>query len=101
MEIIKQILGRQIQLGGGEFGDFLPSDAAPPPADVNDLVLDLRIIEAEGGFILAWQSRETDHANDTWHETLEDALNQAVKQFGVKADEWTKPDESEEVGWDI
>jgi hypothetical protein len=43
------------------------------------------------GFYLLYEP-ETGPGTDTWHETLEDAFDQAEWEFGVRQDEWKKTD---------
>ena len=45
------------------------------------------------GFCLLYEP-DTGPGTDTWHETLEDAFNQAELEFGVARDEWQKSDRS-------
>src|ERR671913_400952 len=60
----------------------------PPPTPVVDALVDFEIGEVEGGYILEWFSCNTSHHGDSWHETLEDALEQARTEFGVRPEEW-------------
>ena len=91
--VLKQVLGKQIRLGGEEHSGWLPSKAALPRATkVENALVDVRILEIEGGFILEWESRNTDHGSDTWHETIEEAEDQAEHQFGIQASDWQVPD---------
>jgi hypothetical protein len=50
--------------------------------------VDFEVHEVEGGYIIEWYSRNTNHHGDSWHETLEDALEQASTEFGVRPEEW-------------
>jgi len=50
--------------------------------------VDFEVNELEGGYILEWISRNTSHHGDSWHETLDDALEQASAEFGVRPEEW-------------
>jgi hypothetical protein len=89
MRITKQVLGRSTQFSGDDVAGWLPAHAAGPESTAfKDLMLDIRIIEAEGGYIFAWQSRTTNEANDTWHESIEEALQEAHEKLGIKATEW-------------
>ena len=89
MKTLKQILGKPIQLGGTEHSGWLPPNATlPQPTPVENAILDIRILETEGGFMLEWASRNTNHSNDTWHETIEDAEHQAAYQLGINPSEW-------------
>src|ERR1700716_3385320 len=89
MRITKQVLGRSTAFTGADNTGWFPVNAANAESTpVNDLVLDVRIVEAEGGFILAWQSRTTKEGNDSWHETIDEAIREAETQLGVRAVEW-------------
>jgi hypothetical protein len=59
-----------------------------PAYAVEDALVDFEVHEVEGGYILAWFSRNTSHRGDSWHESLEDALEQANTQFGVRPEEF-------------
>ncbi len=92
VNIRKYVLGRQVQFGGDKPVGWLPSNSAlPRPTPVVSLVLDVRILEDAGGFILEWQSRNSSDANDSWHATLDDAESQARINFGIEASEWQEP----------
>jgi hypothetical protein len=82
MAVIKRLMGVAIRFGGEEHSGWLPVYAATPP------LVDFEIGEVEGGYILEWFSRNTSHHGDSWHETLEDALEQARTVFGVRPEEW-------------
>lgn len=43
------------------------------------------------GFYLLYEA-ESGHGTDTWHLSLEDAMDQAEWEFGVTAAEWVKTD---------
>lgn len=91
MKILKQVLGKAIQFGGHEHSGWLPANAlAPQSTPIVNAVLDIQILETEGGYILEWKSRNTNHSNDSWHKTVEDAERQAKIQFDVKPSEWEK-----------
>jgi len=44
-----------------------------------------------GGFYLMYEP-ESGIGTDTWHESLDDAFQQAEWEFGVAQDEWKKTD---------
>lgn len=93
MKVLKQALGKQICFGGEEHSGWLPPNAAlPRTTPVENAVVDVRILESDGGFILEWESRNPDDANDSWHKTIGDAENQAEDQFGIRAADWQTPD---------
>ena len=55
-------------------------------------LVDVRILETDGGFVVEWESLESDQSNDSWHATLAEAQRQAQDQFGIGASEWEHPD---------
>jgi hypothetical protein len=89
MAVIRHLLAVPVRFGGEEHSGWLPANAAtPPPTPVEDALVDFEIHELENGYILEWFSRNTSHHGDSWHETLEDALEQASTEFGVGPEEW-------------
>jgi hypothetical protein len=89
MKIVRQVRGKRFRFGGEEHEGWLPRNATLPlPTPVEDAVLDIFIGEEAGGFILYYESRETNHCGDTWHQTLSEAEDQARGQFGVELSEW-------------
>jgi hypothetical protein len=89
MAVIKRLLAVPVRFGGEVHSGWLPANAITPPSTpVEDALVDFEIDELEGGYILEWYSRNTSHRGDSWHETLEDALEQARTEFGVRSEEW-------------
>ncbi len=87
--MIRRLLGVPVRFGGEEHTGWLPANAAvPPPTPAEDALVDFEVGEVEGGYLLRWFSRNTGHHGDSWHETLEDALQQASSEFGVKPEEF-------------
>jgi hypothetical protein len=86
---IKELQGRRVEFGGEEHSGWLPAGAAwPRPTPVEVAVVDFEISEVVGGYLLEWYSRNTNHWGDTWHDTLEGALEEARHSFGIQPDEW-------------
>ena len=89
MAVIKRLLGVPVRFGGEEHSGWLPANAATPrPTPVEEALVDFEVHEVEGGYILEWYSRNTSHHGDSWHETLDDVLEQARTEFGVRPEEW-------------
>jgi hypothetical protein len=89
MAVIKRLLAVPVRFGGEEHSGWLPANASTPqPTPVDDALVDFEVNELEGGYILEWFSRNTNHHGDSWHETLDDALEQASAEFGVRPEEW-------------
>jgi hypothetical protein len=89
MAAILRLLAAPVRFGGEVHSGWLPANAAtPPPTPVEDALMDFQVEEVEGGYILGWFSRNTTHHGDSWHETLEDVLEQAKTAFGIGPEEW-------------
>jgi hypothetical protein len=70
-----------------ELKAFLAGEKLP------DVTLSFRRLEIESagettGFYLLYIDAKGDPVTDTWHETVEDAMDQAELEFGVTRDEW-------------
>jgi hypothetical protein len=62
MVVIMRLLAVPVRFGGEEHSGWLPANAVtPPPTPVEDALVDFEIDELEGGYILAWYSRNTGH----------------------------------------
>ena len=96
MAVIKRLAAVRIRFGGEEHFGWLPANAAtPPPAPLEEALLDLEVSEVQGGHILHWHSRNRRHHGDLWYETLEDVLERARIAFDIHPDErqTVEPDE--------
>lgn len=86
---VKRISGLSCRFGGDEHSGWLPPNAAvPPPTPVEDVLLDLEIAEESGGYLLCWSSRDGRHVGDLWFERIEDAEQQAARDFGAEVGRW-------------
>jgi len=82
--------GALVAFGREPHSGWLPGGAIiPPPIPTRTAVLDLKILEESGGFIVVWKSRTTADWGDSWHLTLEDALAEVLRWFGIAPDDWT------------
>jgi len=89
MKLLKQVLGKQIEFGGAEHTGWLPlNSAVPPPTHIEKDVVDVRVLETDGGFIVEWESENSEYSDDSWHATLADAQDYAQDQFGIEPAEW-------------
>lgn len=76
--------------GGEHHTGWLPPGATTPPlTPARTALLDVRIMEEDAAYYLVWQSRNTDDYGDTWHLTVEEALAEAQRWFGIRPEHWT------------
>lgn len=61
------------------------------PIPVKDLAVPkwVEIAEEDGAFYLLHLDSDGNCFADTWHQTLEEAKQQATFEFGITTDEWT------------
>ena len=95
MPVVRSLHGLVLRLRGEPYSGWLPRGAAAPPGtDTKDVVLDVEIHELEhpeSGFLLISSSDDPGLNGDSWHLTLEQALQQAEFQFGIVPSEWRVP----------
>jgi hypothetical protein len=97
MKIIKQVLGWKFTFGGEEASGWLPLGAVNPlPTPIKHCILDVYISEEGGGYMLNWAARNSDEWSCSWHQTIEDAGAQAVRDLGIKSTDWVEPSRSED-----
>ncbi|HEX7898427.1 MAG TPA: hypothetical protein VF950_11750 [Planctomycetota bacterium] len=93
MSLVQEIVGLPFQWGGEKHAGWLPKGAVEPkPRPKESDVLDIRIEEESGGYLLIWTGRLTGRHGDTWHETLQQAEEQAEANFDIVARQWVKSD---------
>ena len=86
--VVKQILGHHVRLGGQSHSGWLPAGATTPlPTATTDVAFNITIEFAGSGYVLCYASEDGALANDTLHQTLEDAEQAAAENFGVRADQ--------------
>ena len=92
MPVVGAIQGLTLRLTGEKYTGWLPRGAvAPPGTDTKDVVLDLeirRLDAPDAGFLLVSASDDLEFCGDSWHESLELALQQAEFAYGVRRSEW-------------
>jgi hypothetical protein len=75
-------------------GDPQRWSVAAPGVDlspVRSVAFDFAIIEDGGGhFQLAYNAVDAEFAGDTWHETIEEAYENAEATFGIRQNEWVR-----------
>jgi hypothetical protein len=89
MPLIEHIGAARVKLGGEPHSGWLPAGAAVPlPTPVREVVLELSIESEGGGFLLIYRSHDGSVHGDTWHDSIDDAREQARLSFGVPTDAW-------------
>jgi hypothetical protein len=79
-----------VVFGGEAHSGWLPPGAAMPARTPERVVdLELRILQnGSDGFLLEWAGPTAADSGDTWHPTIEEALEQAEASFGIKPSDW-------------
>ena len=91
MTVVKQILGHHVTFGGERHSGWLPDGASMPRATpTRDVALNITIEFDGAGYLLSFASEDGSFGNDTWHQTLADAEQAALENFGVRNDQWQK-----------
>jgi hypothetical protein len=87
--VLKRITNLRLRLGGEEHRGWLPPGAATPlPTPVQKVVVDLSIEFDGTGYLLICSAQDGSFSWDTWHESLNDAENQARDDYGVQSGDW-------------
>jgi len=47
--------------------------------------------EADGGFLFVWSGSNPEYSGDTWHRSLNEALEEARDCFGLDPSDWGVP----------
>lgn len=93
MTVIRSIRGLILRVPGRPHSGWLPRGAASPPGIATKVIevnLEIEAVEPpESGFLLIISSSgDPEFADDSWHETLELALQQAEFQYGIVPSDW-------------
>ena len=89
--VVKQILGYHVTVDGESHSGWLPEGASTPiSTSTRDVALNITIEFDGSGYLLCYASEDGVLANDTWHQSLEDAEQAAVEYFGVRNDQWQR-----------
>jgi len=73
-------------------GDQRSGWSAAEPSDSGSFEIDFRFTVTDDGnanYLLVYSSHDNMYFADTWHETLEGALDAAREEFGIEHGEWT------------
>ena len=90
--IVKQIKGHHLTVGGESHTGWLPERATTPlPTPTRYVVLNITIEFEGSAYLLCYTSEDGAVANDSSHQTLEEAEQAAAEHFGVRADQWQPP----------
>ena len=88
---LRRVAEWTVQFGGHAHTGWLPHDALQPePTAITRVDLALAILEEPGGgFTLEWKGPSPDTSGDTWHASLDAAVSEADRSFGVPAEAWS------------
>lgn len=86
---VKTVVGHKVRVGGEQHSGWLPKSASRPlPTPVRDLLFDLEIQFDGFGYLLCYVSQNGELYGDTWHETLAEAEDVALEEFGIRSNQW-------------
>lgn len=91
MQTFARVENRLLQIGGEQATGWFPDNAAPPlPTARRDVVFTFTVTDdGNKNYLLCCESRDGSLYNDSWHETLAEALEYARTHFGIVDDEWS------------
>jgi hypothetical protein len=89
MPVISRIQNFKTTVGGQQHSGWLPPGAANPmPTPIRDVVLNF-IIEFDGaGYLLIVDSADGSIHGDTWHKSIDDAMEQAQLWYKIAPSMW-------------
>lgn len=90
MQTFARIENRLVQIGGEQATGWLPNHSAPSlPTVRRDVVFTFTITDdGNKNYLLCYESTDGSRYGDTWHETLAEAMECALTDFGIAEDEW-------------
>jgi hypothetical protein len=87
--VVARIPSVKVTVGGETHTGWLPRHAAEPrPLPVREVEVRIEITDLGGGFELLYEATDGSGWSDTWHPTLEEAMEVAEEDFGVHRREW-------------
>jgi len=90
---IVQVAEWTVEFAGETHAGWLPEGAAvPPPTPLVRVDLAFAILRErdKGGYILEWRGPTRARSGDSWHESVEAAVEEAERQFDVPPDAWAR-----------
>jgi hypothetical protein len=79
----------KVSLGGETQTGWLPPNAAEPrPTPVREVEFSIEIVDVGDGVLLQYEATDGSEVSDTWHATLEEAMQAAEEDFGVHRSDW-------------
>jgi hypothetical protein len=89
--VIARIPSVKVSLGGATHAGWLPRNASEPrPTPVREVEFNIEIVDLGDGFLLQYEALDGSEVSDTWHPTLEDAMQVAAEDFGVHRSDWQR-----------
>ena len=90
VKVFARIPSRMVRLGGEQHTGWLPEGAAQPLATpVAEVKMQLEITDDGGSnHLLVYESEHGAHHGDTWHQSVEEAMEAAESYFQIPKSEW-------------
>jgi hypothetical protein len=87
--VIKQLRGVDVRFGGRPHRGWIPNGASvPPPTPEKIVKINFEIHQSNAGFFFVYGGSDPEYCGDSWHESLNEALEAAKESFGIEVDEW-------------
>ena len=87
--VVARIPSVKAIIGGETHTGWLPQNAAQPrPSSVREVEYSIEIEDLGDGFLLLYEATDGSEHSDTWHPTLEEAMEVAEEDFGVQRRDW-------------
>jgi hypothetical protein len=90
VSVVCRVSKFHVRIGGNQHSGWLPAGAANPlPTPVRDVDLNLEIEFDGSGYLLIVASTDGSVYGDTWHQTEQEAQEEASAVYGVPKSAWT------------
>ena len=87
--VVARIPAAKAIIGGETPSGWLPPNASEPrPSPGQEVEYNIEIEDLSDGFILLYEATDGSGWSDTWHPTLEEAMEVAEEDFGVHRSDW-------------
>lgn len=87
--IVLRVTEKEVVVGGTQHSGWSSAGVGRPLFEpIRAVRMSLEIDDDAGGYPLCFWSKDAGLFGDTWHETLDQAKQAALDDFGVQDNEW-------------